>query len=62
MVLRQLPPRSTAILRIAPTAEQADIHDGHKMTVMTILAKLRLPHRQFVFNAVHGAAALLPSR
>ena len=39
MVLRQLPPRSTEILRIAPTAQQADIHDGHKRTVMTILAK-----------------------
>ena len=39
MVLRQLPPRSTEILRIAPTAEQAEIHDGHKRTVMTILAK-----------------------
>ena len=39
MVLRQLPPRSTEILRIAPTAEQAEIHDGHKRTVVTILAK-----------------------
>ncbi len=39
MVLRQLPPRSTEILRIAPTAQQAEIHDGHKRTVMTILAK-----------------------
>ena len=39
MVLRQLPPRSTEILRIAPTAEQSEIHDGHKRTVVTILAK-----------------------
>jgi len=39
MVLRQLPPRSTEILRIAPSAEQADIHDGHKQTISVILRK-----------------------
>ncbi len=39
MVLRQLPPRSTEILRITPTAQQAEIHDGHKRTVSAILAK-----------------------
>jgi len=39
MVLKQLPPRTTEILRIAPSAEQAEIHDGHKRTVSTILRK-----------------------
>lgn len=39
MVLRQLPPRSTEILRIAPSAEQLDIHDGHKQTISVILSK-----------------------
>jgi len=39
MVLRQLPPRTTGILRIAPTAEQADLHDGHRRIISTILSK-----------------------
>jgi Helicase conserved C-terminal domain/SNF2-related domain len=39
MVLRQLPPRTTEILRIPPSAEQADMHDGYKRTISTILAK-----------------------
>jgi len=38
-VLKQLPPRSTEILRIAPTAEQADMHDGYKRTISAILSK-----------------------
>jgi len=38
-VLRQLPPRSTEIFRIPPSAEQADIHNGHKRTISTILSK-----------------------
>jgi len=39
MVLRQLPRRTTEILRIAPSAEQADLHDSHKRVVSTIVAK-----------------------
>ncbi len=39
MVLRQLPRRTTEILRIAPSAEQADLHDSHKRIISTILSK-----------------------
>jgi superfamily II DNA or RNA helicase len=39
MVLRQLPPRSTEILRIPPSEEQAEIHDGHKRTIVSIIGK-----------------------
>jgi len=38
-VMRQLPPRSTEIRRVPPTAEQADIHDQHRRIVSTILKK-----------------------
>jgi superfamily II DNA or RNA helicase len=38
-VIRQLPPRTTEIRRIPPTAEQADIHDGYKRIISTILNK-----------------------
>jgi len=39
MVLRQLPPRTTEILRIPPSGEQAEMHDGYKRTISTILNK-----------------------
>jgi len=38
-VIRQLPPRTTEIRRIPPTAEQADIHDGYRRIISTILNK-----------------------
>ena len=39
MVMKELPPRSTEILRIPPTEEQADIHAGNKKIISTILSK-----------------------
>ena len=38
-VMQDLPPRTTEIIRIAPTAEQLDIHQGHMQTVSTIIHK-----------------------
>jgi len=38
-VIRQLPPRTTEIRRIPPTAEQADIHDGYRRIISPILNK-----------------------
>ncbi len=38
-VARQLPPRTTEIRRIPPTAEQADLHEGHKRIISTIVRK-----------------------
>ncbi|MDP6554158.1 MAG: DEAD/DEAH box helicase [Pirellulaceae bacterium] len=38
-VLDQLPPRTTEIVRIPPTAEQADMHAGHMQTVSMISRK-----------------------
>ena len=38
-VMSELPPRSTQIVRIAPTGQQAEIHDGHMRTVASIVAK-----------------------
>ena len=38
-VLDQLPPRTTDIVRIPPTAEQADLHNGHMRTVSMISRK-----------------------
>ncbi len=38
-VLGELPPRSTEILRIPPTQEQKDLHDGHQRTVSAIVNK-----------------------
>ncbi len=38
-VLDQLPPRTTEIVRIPPTAEQADLHNGHMRTVASISRK-----------------------
>jgi len=39
MVLKDLPPRTTEILRIPPTEEQADIHNSHKKIISTIVSK-----------------------
>ena len=38
-VMRDLPPRSTEVVRIAPTKKQQDIHAGHMLTVATIVNK-----------------------
>ncbi len=38
-VLDELPPRTTEILRIAPTEEQLDLHSAHMQTVSSILHK-----------------------
>jgi SNF2 family DNA or RNA helicase len=39
MVLKQLPPRTTEILRIEPSAEQRELHDAHKKTIVSILSE-----------------------
>ncbi len=39
MVLKQLPPRTTEILRVEPSAEQRELHDAHKKTIISILSK-----------------------
>jgi hypothetical protein len=38
-VLQQLPPRTTEIVRIPPTAEQSELHDSHMRTVSMIARK-----------------------
>ncbi len=38
-VLQDLPPRTTEVVRIAPTAAQADLHDAHMRTVAAIVRK-----------------------
>jgi len=35
----ELPPRTTEVVRIPPTEEQKQLHDGHMQTVATIVAK-----------------------
>src|SRR5438046_4220302 len=37
--MQQLPPRTTEIVRIAPTAEQLEIHDGNMQIVAQIVRK-----------------------
>jgi superfamily II DNA or RNA helicase len=39
MVMRELPPRSTEIIRITPTEQQLDVHSGQMLTVATIVRK-----------------------
>jgi len=39
MVMKELPPRTTEILRIPPTEEQADIDEAQKKIISTILSK-----------------------
>jgi len=38
-VMQDLPPRTTEIIRIAPTDEQVEIHGGHMQVVSTIVRK-----------------------
>jgi len=38
-VMRELPERTTQFVRIAPTAEQRDLHDAHMQTVASIVRK-----------------------
>jgi len=38
-VIRDLPPRTTRILRIAPTAEQLDLQKGHRQIIQSIIQK-----------------------
>jgi superfamily II DNA or RNA helicase len=38
-VLEELPPRTTEVIRIAPTDEQADLEVGHRRIVQTIINK-----------------------
>jgi len=38
-VVRDLPPRTTKILRIPPTAEQLDLQKGHRQVIQTIINK-----------------------
>jgi len=39
MVLKELPPKTTEIMRIPPTGEQAEIHEGQKKVISTIVSK-----------------------
>ena len=38
-VIKELPPRTTEIMRIPPTDEQLELHNGHKRIVSTIISK-----------------------
>ncbi len=38
-VMQQLPPRHNEVIRITPTEEQLELHDGHRRTVSAILQK-----------------------
>jgi len=38
-VLDELPPRTTEVIRIAPTAEQYDMQQGHRLVVQSIINK-----------------------
>ena len=38
-VIKELPQRTTEILRIPPTDEQAGLHQGHRQTIQTIINK-----------------------
>ena len=38
-VLEDLPPRTTEIIRVPPTAEQMEIHNGQRKIIQTILSK-----------------------
>jgi len=39
MVLKELPPRTTEIMRIPPTEEQVELHNTHKKTIAKIITK-----------------------
>ncbi len=38
-VIKELPPRTTEILRIPPTDEQLTLHDGHQRIIQTVINK-----------------------
>ncbi len=38
-VIKQLPPRTTTVIRITPTDEQLELQKGHRMIIQTILQK-----------------------
>ena len=38
-VIKELPPRSTSILRVIPTGEQANLHSGFQLIVQTVINK-----------------------
>nr|MBL0715903.1 hypothetical protein [Desulfobacterales bacterium] len=38
-VIEELPPRTTEIIRIAPTAEQSDQQAGHRLIIQSIINK-----------------------
>ncbi len=42
MVMKQLPPRTTEIIRIPPTEEQLDIHNSNKQVIAQIVRKVYL--------------------
>ena len=39
MVIKELPARTTEIIRVAPTAEQRDLQAGHRQIIQTIINK-----------------------
>ena len=39
MVLDELPPRVTEVMRIPPTGEQIELHNGHQRIIQTIIGK-----------------------
>ncbi len=41
-VIKDLPPRTTTVMRIPPTEEQIDLHNGYKQIISTILSKTYL--------------------
>lgn len=47
-VLDQLPPRSTEIIRIPPSGEQLEVHDGHKRLIQIIINKKFLSEMDFL--------------
>ncbi len=57
-VMRQLPPRTTEIVRIAPTMQQFDIHESQKRVVGQIVAK----HYLTEMDLLRLRAALLMMR
>ncbi|MEM6675046.1 MAG: DEAD/DEAH box helicase [Planctomycetota bacterium] len=66
-VLDELPPRSTEVIRIAPTPEQSDLHRVHSNTVAAIASKsyltemdvLRLQRALLMCRMAADSAALL---
>jgi len=69
-VLRELPPRTTEMVRIAPTAAQAELHTAHMRTVASIVRKrfisemdlLRLRKALLMCRMAADATALVDKR